>query len=187
MSDLAITEMLSEIRGGGRGAIDDLLPVVYSELRRLANKHLSSERSDHTLQPTALVHEAYIRLIGQKEIEWQDRAHFFGVASRLMREILIEHARHRNRIKRGGSGQTQISLDKAVKFGTNQPLDVLAVNEALNKLEALDPMQARIVELKFFGGLTIDEVAEVTQLSSATIKREWATARLFLGKILFQT
>ncbi|CAN5358244.1 ECF-type sigma factor [soil metagenome] len=187
MSDLPITEILSEIRKGGRGAIDDLLPVVYSELRRLANSHLSNERSDHTLQPTALVHEAYIRLIGQKEIAWQDRAHFFGVASRLMREILIEHARSRSRIKRGGSLKTQISLDEAVKFSTNEPLDVLAVNEALNKLEILDAQQARIVELKFFGGLTIEEIAEVTQLSTATIKREWATARLYLGKMLFQT
>lgn len=187
MSDLPITEILSEIRRGGRGKIDDLLPIVYSELRRLANAHLSNERNDHTLQPTALVHEAYIRLIGQKEFEWQDRAHFFGVASRLMREILIEHARGRNRLKRGGVGKTQISLDEAVKFGTSEPLDVLAVNEALTKLEALDPQQAKIVELKFFGGLTIEEIAEVTQLSAATIKREWATARLYLGKMLFQS
>ena len=187
MSNLPITEILSELRGGGRGAIDDLLPIVYSELRRLANSHLSSERNGHTLQPTALVHEAYIRLVGQKEIDWQNRAHFFGVASRLMREILIEHARSRNRIKRGGSEKTQISLDEAVGLGSSQPLDVLAVNEALTRLEELDPQQAQIVELKFFGGLTVEEIAEVTKLSAATIKREWATAKLFLGKLLFHS
>lgn len=184
MIDRPVTEILAELRSNKRGSIDELLPVVYSELRRLAGGHLSGERANHTLQPTALVHEAYIRLIGQKETEWQDRAHFFGIASRLMREILIEHARARNRKKRGGEGNTQIELDDALSFGDHQPLDVLAVDEAIKKLEVIDERQARIVELKFFGGLTIEEIAEVLDISPATVKREWATAKLLLYKFL---
>ena len=184
MNDRPITEILADLRGEGREGFDELLPIVYSELRRLAGSHLSNERAEHTLQPTALVHEAYIRLIGQNAVEWQNRAHFFGIASRLMREILIEHARTRNRLKRGGEYKTQIALDDAVSFGDQQPLDVLAVNEALIKLEHLDPQQARVVELKFFGGLTIEEIAEVMQISPATIKREWSSAKLFLQKTL---
>jgi RNA polymerase sigma factor (TIGR02999 family) len=179
MSERSVTEILGELRGGNRGTIDELLPIVYGELRRLANGHLSRERGDHTLQPTALVHEAYIRLVGQRDIEWHGRAHFFGIASRLMREILIEHARRRNRIKRGG-GATQIAIDGFASIGEESPMDVLAVNEALEKLEELDEQQARIVEMRFFGGLTIEEVAEVMDISTATVKREWATAKLFL-------
>ena len=184
MSVPPITELLTRLRGGGRGAIDELLPVVYAELRRLASVHLSRERRDHTLQPTALVHEAYLRLIGQAEIDWQDRAHFFGISSRLMREILIEHARGRNRLKRGGEFKTQIALDDAVSFGSHEQLDVIAVDEAINKLAAVDDRQARIVEMKFFGGLTIEEIAEVMSVSPATVKREWATAKLLLYKLL---
>src|SRR5437764_7398690 len=128
--------------------MDELLPLVYNELRRLAGRHLSNERSEHTLQPTALVHEAYIRLMDQKAVDWQGRAHFFGIASRLMREILIEHARKRNRQKRGGEHRTRIELDSAMSLGEGEPLDVLAVNEALTRLEELDEHQARIVELR---------------------------------------
>ncbi|MBP9663824.1 MAG: sigma-70 family RNA polymerase sigma factor, partial [Pyrinomonadaceae bacterium] len=184
MTDRPITQILAELRSDGRSTVDELLPIVYSELRRLAGAHLSRERSGHTLQPTALVHEAYIRLIGQSEIEWQDRAHFFGFASRLMRQILIEHARGRNRLKRGGKEKTQIAIDDAVSFGDSEPLDVLAVDEALSKLEELDAKQARIVEMKFFGGLTVDEIAEVESISPATVKREWSTAKLFLHRML---
>ncbi len=184
MSQRPITELLASLRDESRGSIDELLPVVYQELKRLAGRHLSRERAGHTLQPTALVHEAYLRLIGQTEVEWSSRAHFFGIASRLMREILIEHARNRNRLKRGGEFKTQIALDDAVSFGDRQPLDVLAVDEALLKLEALDEKQARIVELKFFGGLTIEEIAEVEHVSVATVKREWSTAKLFLRRML---
>jgi RNA polymerase sigma-70 factor, ECF subfamily len=184
MSDRPVTEILAELRNNERSSIDELLPVVYAELRRLAGSHLSGERVNHTLQPTALVHEAYIRLIGQRETEWQDRAHFFGIASRLMREILIEHARGRHRDKRMGEYKTQVAFDEALNFGKQEPLDVLAVDQAMTKLEELDGRQARIVELKFFGGMTIEEIAEVLELSAATVKREWATAKMLLYKIL---
>jgi RNA polymerase sigma-70 factor, ECF subfamily len=182
-----ITKLLSEMKNGGRNEaiLHELLPIVYDELRRLANSYLKKERSDHTLQPTALVHEAYLRLIGgQSEIDWQNRAHFFGVAARLMREILIDYARMRNREKRGGEFKTQIALDAAVSFTNQKQLDVVAVDEALSKLEGLDERQARIVEMKFFGGLTVEEIAEVLDISPATVKREWSTAKLFLYKML---
>ena len=136
------------------------------------------------LQPTALVHEAYLRLLGQKEIEWQNRAHFFGISARLMREILIEYARGRNRQKRGGEFKTQIALDEAVSFGRETQLDVVAVDEALTKLEKLDQRQAKIVEMKFFGGLNVEEIAEVLSISPATVKREWSSAKLLLYKML---
>lgn len=179
-----ITKFLDEIKSGNKDALEELLPLVYDELRRLANSYLRKERSNHTLQPTALVHEAYLRLIGQKEIEWQNRAHFFGVAARLMREILIEYARARSRQKRGGTLKTQIALDEAVSFSNQNQLDIIAVDEALSKLENLDERQGRIVEMKFFGGLTIEEIAEVLSISPATVKREWGTAKLLLYKML---
>ena len=179
-----ITEILQQLRNGDGKSIDDLLPIVYDELRRLANSYLSRERVNHTLQPTALVHEAYLRLVGQSEIDWQNRAHFFGIAARLMREILIDHARGKNRQKRGGEFLTQIELDDALSFNKNQPLDVIAIDEAMTILEKLDARQAKIVELRFFGGLTVEETAEVLDLSPATVKREWSTAKLFLYKTL---
>jgi RNA polymerase sigma-70 factor, ECF subfamily len=179
-----VTQILSEIKGGSRQALDELLPLVYDELRRLAGSYLKNERSNHTLQPTALVHEAYLRLLGQKEIAWQNRAHFFGVSARLMREILIEYARMKNRLKRGGEFKTQIALDDAVSFAGVKDFDVVSVDEALTKLEKLDARQARIVEMKFFAGMTIEEIAEVSEVSTATVKREWATAKLLLYKIL---
>ena len=184
MSEQPITQLLQKLRNGGRETLDELLPIVYDELRRLANSYLNRERDNHTLQPTALVHEAYLRLLGQKEIEWQNRAHFFGISARLMREILIEYARGRNRQKRGGEFKTQIALDEAVSFGRETQLDVVAVDEALSKLEKLDERQARIVEMKFFGGLTIEEIGEVLDISPATVKREWSTAKLLLYKML---
>lgn len=180
----SITKILSEINVDGQKGLEEILPIVYDELRRLANSYLKNERQNHTLQPTALVHEAYLRLIGQKKIEWQSRAHFFGVLSRLMREILIEHARRRNRKKRGGEYKTQIALDEAVSFAQQNQLDVVAVDDALCKLEKLDERQARIVEMKFFGGLTIEEIGEVLSISPATVKREWSSAKLFLYKTL---
>lgn len=179
-----ITQILSEIKSGKQEALDELLPLVYDELRRLANSYLKKERANHTLQPTALVHEAYLRLLGQKEIEWQNRAHFFGVSARLMREILIEYARAKNRLKRGGEFKTQIALDEAVSFAGGKNYDVVSVDEALTKLEQLDERQARIVEMKFFAGMTIEEIAEVSDISPATVKREWATAKLLLYKML---
>jgi RNA polymerase sigma factor (TIGR02999 family) len=183
-AEKSITQILSEIKNGNQIALDELLPLVYDELRRLANNYLRNERSNHTLQPTALVHEAYLRLLGQKEIEWQNRAHFFGVSARLMREILIEYARGRNRQKRGGEFKTQIVLDEAISFSNQTQLDVVAVDDALSKLEKLDQRQARIVEMKFFGGLTVEEIGEVLSISPATVKREWSTAKLLLYKML---
>lgn len=179
-----VTQILAEIQNGNRESIPELLPLVYDELRRLASSHLKNERSNHTLQPTALVHEAYLRLIGQTNAEWQNRAHFFGIATRLMREILIEYARGRNRQKRGGEFKTQIALDDAVSFTDTKLLDVIAVDEALTQLEKLDERQSRIVEMKFFGGLTVEEIGEVLGISPATVKREWSTAKLLLYKTL---
>lgn len=178
--------MLLELRLGGRETMDELLPLVYDELRRLAGSYLRRERGDHTLQPTALVHEAYIRLIGQKEIDWQNRAHFFGVAARLMRQVLIEHARSRNRVKRGGESlKTNIEIDSAVSLNSpTRQYDILAVDEALTQLEALDERQAKIVEMKFFGRMTIEEIAEVLETSPTTVKREWTSARLLLANML---
>jgi RNA polymerase sigma-70 factor (ECF subfamily) len=186
MSETArpITQLLYEIKSGEPDVINDLLPLVYNELRRLADGYLRRERANHTLQPTALVHEAYLRLVGQKPIDWQNRAHFFGVAARLMREILIEHARAKNRIKRGGEFKTVIALDDAVSFSSEKQIDVIALDEALSQLERLDARQARIVEMKFFGGLNIEEIAEVMDISPSTVKREWTTAKLLLYKML---
>lgn len=176
--------MLLEMRSGGRESMDELLPLVYDELRRLAGNYLKRERGSHTLQPTALVHEAYIRMIGQNDIDWQNRAHFFGVSARLMRQILIDYARTKNRLKRGGEFMTQIELDSAVSFNVKREIDVVAVDEALTKLEELDERQSRIVEMKFFGGMTIEEIAEVLDISSATVKREWSSAKLLLARML---
>lgn len=177
---------MHELRHGGEESLNELLPLVYDELRRLAGSYVKRERSNHTLQPTALVHEAYIRLVGQNKIDWESRAHFFGVSARLMREILIEYARAKNRLKRGGEFLTQIEFDDGVGFTNAKELDIIAVDEALVKLEALDPQQARVVELKFFGGLTIEEIAEFMDISPATVKREWSTAKLFLHRTLDQ-
>ncbi len=179
-----ITQILSEMKSGEADALSELLPIVYDELRRLAKSHLSRERADHTLQPTALVHEVYLRLFGKTEINWQNRAHFFGIAASSMREILIEYARMKNRKKRGGKFNTQIALDAAVSFADQKELDVIAVDEALTKLEELDKRQSRIVEMKFFGGMNIEEIAEVLNISPATVKREWSSAKLLLYKML---
>ena len=166
-----------------RTELDELMPVVYDELRRLAQKYLSRERSDHTLQTTALVHEAYLRLVDQKAVNWQNRAQFFGIAARMMRRILINHANDRQAKKRQGYA-TRISLDDAVNFFEKAELDITALDEALNELAVLDPQQAQIVELRFFGGLTIEEVSEVLEISPATTKREWDSAKLWLRRQL---
>ena len=183
-SEKPITLILQELKNGQPDSLNELLPIVYDELRRLAKSHLSRERDNHTLQPTALVHEAYLRLLGQSSVGWQNRAHFFGIAARVMREILIEYARMKNRKKRGGDYKTQIALDDAVSFANQKELDVIAVDEALAKLEKLDERQSRIVEMKFFGGLNVEEIAEVLSISPATVKREWSSAKLLLYKML---
>ena len=163
--------------------LDELMPVVYEELRRLAQRYLSRERENHTLQTTALVHEAYLRLIDQKAVDWQNRAQFFGIAARMMRRILINHANDRQAKKRQGYA-TRISLDDAVNFFEKAELDLTTLDEALNKLAELDPQQAQIVELRFFGGLTIEEVSEVLEISESTTKREWGSAKLWLRRQL---
>jgi RNA polymerase sigma-70 factor, ECF subfamily len=184
MNEKPITQLLTELRNGKRENLGEFLPIVYDELRRLATSYLKRERDNHTLQPTALVHEAYLRLVGQGEIEWQNRAQFFGIPAHIMREILIDYARARNAQKRGGKFKTQILLDDAISFGNEKILDVIAVNEALTKLEKLDARQARIVEMKFFSSLKVEEIAEVLDVSPATVKREWSSARLLLYKFL---
>lgn len=178
-SPVGITQLLIDWGKGDRSMLDGLLPLVYDELRRLAAAYLSRERPDHTLQPTALVHEAYIRLTDQRCVDWQNRAHFFGLAAEMMRRILVNHARDRAAEKRGGEAQ-RVSLSLAVNSFERPAVDVLALHEALDRLAALDPRKSRIVELKFFGGMTTVEIAEVLHLSPATVEREWSFARAWL-------
>lgn len=178
-----ITQLLVQWSSGDQQALDQLTPLVYDELRQMARTYLRRERSDHTLQATALVHEAYLRLIDQHSVSWQNRAHFFGVASQMMRRILVNHALARAAEKRGG-GTERLSLDETVSFADQRELDLIALDEALKELERLDPQQTRIVELRFFGGLSIEETAEALKVSPATVKRDWSTARLWLRRQL---
>lgn len=159
------------------------MPIVHNELRRIARRCMVGERAGHTLQATALVNEAYMRLVDQRAVQWQNRAHFFGIAAQIMRRILVDHARMQKAEKRG-SGQNPILLDEALEVAADRQLDFVAVDDALKTLAELDPRQAQIVELRFFGGLSIEETAEVTKLSPATIKREWASARAWLRREL---
>jgi RNA polymerase sigma factor (TIGR02999 family) len=170
------------LRAWGQGdphARDALMPLVYAELRRRAAAYLRRERADHTLQPTALVHEAYLRLVGQERVAWQNRAHFFGMAAQMMRRILIDHARERGRAKRPGAA-VRVALDDRV--GAAEPLesDLLLLDQALTELSAIDPRQGQIVELRYFGGLTESEITEVLAISRSTVTREWHTARAWL-------
>jgi RNA polymerase sigma factor (TIGR02999 family) len=174
-----LTQLLKEVNSGREDALEQLMPVVYGELRRQAARYLRRERQNHTLQPTALVNEAFMKLIDQRNVHWQNRAHFFGIAAQAMRRIMIDHARTRQRIKRGGVQQA-VTLDEAMIAGEARSIDVLALDEALTRLAALDERQARIVELRYFTELTVEETAEVTGLSPATVKREWAMARAWL-------
>jgi RNA polymerase sigma factor (TIGR02999 family) len=174
-----LTRFLVDWSNGSHEALARLMPLVYDELRLLASRHLRHERSDHTLQTTALVHEAYLRLIDQHRVSWQNRAHFFGIAAQMMRRILVDHARAQQADKRGG-GAPKLSLDEAVAFAHEREVDFIALDRALTKLAALDPQQSRIVELRFFGGLTVEEVAEVLSISPATIKRDWSMAKAWL-------
>jgi RNA polymerase sigma factor (TIGR02999 family) len=173
-----VTQLLLAWSGGAREALDELTPLVYDELRRLAGAYLRRERRGHTLQTSALVHEAFLRMIDQR-VAWQNRAHFFGIAAQLMRRILVDHARSRDASKRGG-GETHLALDEAEA----QDADVIALDDALNSLAAFDPRQSRIVELRYFGGLTIEETAEALGVSHATVEREWSLARAWLRREL---
>ena len=178
-SDNSITALLAELSAGNRDVESRLIPHVYGELRRLAAHYMRSERGNHTLQPTALVNEAYTRLVQQPQIPWQNRAHFFATASHLMRHILVDHARARRAGKRGGL-QQQVTLDDALLPSPERTMDVLILDEALENLAQFDPRQARIVELHFFGGLTFAEIALVLKLTERTVKRDWSMARAWL-------
>jgi len=178
-----VTQMLVSYGNGDRAVLDALLPLVYDELRVIARGYLRNERANHTLQPTGLVHEAYLRLINQQRVDWRNRAQFFGLAANMMRRILVNHAESRGAQKRGG-GNNKVPLDEVAVVFEEEPLDLLALNEALLRLETIDKLKSEIVEMKFFGGLTIDEIAEVTKISTASVEREWAFARGWLFKTL---
>lgn len=178
-----VTELLGRWRSGDRDALDSLIPLVYEELRRIAQHYLRNERPGHTLQSTALVHEAYVRLIRQDLPQWQNRAHFFAVAAQLMRQILVDHARAYRADKRGG-GVCNLALDDAEKDAQQVDVDIVALDDALKTLSAMDPQQGKVVELKFFGGLSIEDTAEVLGVSSSTVKRDWITARAWLHREL---
>jgi RNA polymerase sigma-70 factor, ECF subfamily len=175
----SISELLFEVSQGNREAEAALMTQVYGELRRLARKYMRAERANHTLQATALVNEACLRLMGQQGVTWQDRAHFFASAAQLMRHILVDHARARKADKRGGE-QQQVTLSEALISEESKSVEVLALHEALEKLARLDPRQARVVELHFFGGLTFEEIAYVLDTSERTVKRDWTMARAWL-------
>ena len=178
-SSTQVTQLLARWSDGDTGAREALIPLVYDELRRVARSALSRQRSGHTLGSTALVHEAYIRLVGRSSVRFENRAHFFAVASHLMRRILVDHARKHNAVKRGGENLTLV-LDDEVALPEKREVDLSALDDALTLLATLDARQANIVEMRFFGGLSIDETSHVLGISSATVKREWATARTWL-------
>ena len=177
-----VTELLARWSSGDQSALETLLPLVYGELRRLARRYLSEERSGHTLQPTALVHEAYLRLVDQSPSSIETRARFFGVAARLMRQILVDHARSRDAAKRGGGNV--ISLDESADISPQKDLNLVALDDALTELARLDERQARIVELRFFAGLSIEETSRVLAISPVTVTRSWSNARLWLQREL---
>jgi RNA polymerase sigma factor (TIGR02999 family) len=177
-----ITGLLQQWQTGDRDALDQLIPLVYDELHLIAQRHLARERREGTLQTTALVNEAYVKLIDQRRVDWQNRAHFFAIAARLMRRILLDDARRRHREKRG-AGAIELSVDDTPVAAPASPVDltdIVALDRALQELEQLDPDQGRIVELRFFGGLTVEETATVLEISPATVKREWAMAKAWL-------
>ena len=174
-----LTALLNKAREGNKEALDAMLPLVYDELKRVAGNQLRSERGDHTLQATALVHEAYVRLLEQREVDWQNRVHFFSIAAEMMRRILVNYAVQRNAKKRG-DGAAKLELDEALGYTDERGIDIVSLDETLNDLAKLDPVQARIVELRFFGGLTVDETAAAMNVSESTIKREWRMAKAWL-------
>lgn len=177
-----ITVLLARAQKGDRHATDELFPLVYEELRQLSQQHLAQERRSHTLQPTALVNEAYLRLVGDGDVTWENRAHFFGAAARAIRRILTDHARTKGRLKRGGGNKPVPLSDDAVAAPADESLDLVAVDAALEKLAALDPQKAKVVELRFFAGLTGDQVALALGVSPSTIARDWQFARAWLHR-----
>jgi RNA polymerase sigma-70 factor, ECF subfamily len=177
----SVTDLLVDWGNGKQGALDSLIPLVYGQLHRLASRYLRRERRDHTLQTTALVHEAYLKLVDQRHANWENRVQFFAVASQVMRHILVDYARSHNAAKRGGD-YVRISLDDAMIVSKEKSGDLMVLDEALNKLEAVDPQQSRVVELRVFGGLSVEETAEALGLSSRTVKREWSMAKAWLHR-----
>lgn len=178
-----ITELLASYGRGNKESLDQLMPVVYDELRRQAARYLRREQAGHTLQTTALIHEAYVRLVDQRNMQWQNRAHFFGIAAQMMRRILVDHARSKKRVKRGGS-EIRVSLDDVNVAAKGQDLDVVALDEALDRLAQIDEQQSRVVELRFFSGLSVEETAEVMGISKSTVKRDWSMAKAWLHREL---
>lgn len=176
-----ITRLLADWSRGDRQALEKLTPLVYDELRRLASRYLRQERHGHTLQSTALVHEAYLKLVGQNQVQWQNRAHFFGIAAQMIRRILVDYARARTADKRG-AGAEKLSLDEAIALPGYPDLDLIALDDALEGLATIDARQSRLVELRFFAGLTLEETAEVLQMSPATAKRDWVSAKAWLSR-----
>jgi len=181
-----VTELLADWTDGDQEALDKLIPLVYDELHRLASRQLRRERSDHTLQTTALVHEAYLRLVGQRNANWQNRAQFFGVAAQLMRRILVDYARTHKASKRGGNYH-RISLSEGTILSEDSSPDLTELDEVLDRLAGIDPQQSRVVELRIFGGLTVEEAAEVMGISARTVKREWSMARAWLHQQIRRT
>lgn len=180
-----VTQLLRQFTSGRDAAMDELVPVVYDELRRLARHQLRSERSDHTLGPTALVHEAYIRLVDVREVDWQDRAHFFAMAARQMRRVLIDHARSRGRLKRGGEA-VKLPLSEALHVDARDSEELIALDDALLRLEAINERLCRVVECRCFAGLTVEETARALDISTATVKRDLAFSRAWLNRALHE-
>ena len=177
-----VTGLLRAWGNGDRGALERLTPIVYEELRRLARRYLRGERAGHSLQATALVNEAYVRLVDYKRMQWQNRAHFFAVSAQLMRRILVEHARRHN-LKRGGAVQ-HVSLEEAAEVGQGRPTDLVALDDAMNALGRFDARKVQVVEMRFFGGLSVEETAEVLKVSPVTVMRDWNTAKAWLHREL---
>jgi RNA polymerase sigma factor (TIGR02999 family) len=179
-----VTRLLEEFTAGRREALDEAIPLVYEELHRIAQAHLARERTGHTLNTTALLHEAYIRLVGLERIEWHGRTHFLAMASRVMRRVLIDYAKSRSRVKRGGGELVKVPLDEAAGMEVDSAEELLALDEALHRLETVNPRHCRLVEYRFFGGLSLEESADALGISLATAKRDWALCRAWLNRAL---
>ena len=178
-----LTQLLLDWNNGSSAALEKLMPLVYGELRRMAHQHLNKERPGHTLQTTDLIHETYLKLVDQRRVRWQNRAHFFGISAQLMRRILVDRARRRKRAKHGG-GAPELSLDEGAVVSRKSELDLIAFDEALVKLADRDPRKAQVVELRFFGGLSVEETAEFLKVSTVTVMRDWKMAKAWLHKTL---
>ncbi|MEZ5426462.1 MAG: sigma-70 family RNA polymerase sigma factor [Pyrinomonadaceae bacterium] len=183
-SSLQITKLLVDWGRGDEEALEKLMPLVYDELRRLAGHFMNNQKAGHTLQTTALVNEAYLRLIDSSRVRWQDRTHFFAVSAQLMRRILVDAARTRNSLKRGGPDAQKIELDENLAVSPNERVDLLALDEALEELARMSPRQSQVVELRYFGGLSEEEIAEALKISARTVRREWSAARAWLYREL---